>query len=250
MHAESTETRPTGEAPSPPATTADDKAPRSQVAPWLVALLRPVHFLFMKLYFRVEVVGREHIPAAGPVLIAPTHRSRWDTLALYCANRRPMRFLTSHNEIAGFQGWFIRRLGAFAINTKRPSAGAMRHCRELIQEGQPLVIFPEGALYYYPPDHIHPLKPGVAWLALDCQERCPEVALSIVPVRLQYGALVLKFGSRIRVVVREPIPLAPYLQLPRKEAIARLTADLQAALGDVVDTSRNDPAIAPTPGMD
>lgn len=241
MHAESTET-PTGEnnAPNPPAPAAEAAAPRSHVATWLTTLLRPVHALIMRLYFRVEVTGRERIPADGPVVIAPTHRSRWDTLALYCATGRLMRFLTSENEIAGFQGWFIRRLGAFPINTRRPNAGALRHCRELILAGQPLVIFPEGALCYIPPDHVHPLKPGVAWLTLDCQERCPEIPLAIVPIRLKYGDLVLKFRSRILVEVREPIPLAPYLEMPRKQAIVRLTADLQAALGDVVDTTPPD----------
>lgn len=218
--------------PSPAA----DASPRSRIAPWLWWFLRPIHWVLMRTYFRVTVVGREHIPRSGPVILSPTHRSRWDTLVLYRVTYRPLRFLTSHDEFVGAQGWMMKRMGAFPVNTKRPGPGALRHCRELLQAGQALVVFPEGALFYYPPNEIHPLKPGAAWLALDCQERCPEMALSIVPIRLKYSELVLKFGSRIEVEVRTAIPLQPYLELPRKQAIQSLTHDLQAALGDVVNT--------------
>jgi 1-acyl-sn-glycerol-3-phosphate acyltransferase len=224
----------------PPAPEAPHEAgppTRSHVSRWLVVLLWPIHRLFMRLYFRVEVVGRGRIPAKGPVILAPTHRSRWDTLALACATNRTLRFMASHDEFVGVQGWFMRHLGAFAINTRRPTPGAMRHCRELIEAGQLLVIFPEGTLYYYPPDQVHPLKPGTAWLALDCQERCPSSPLTIVPVRLNYGDRILRFRSRIRVVVQEPIRLDAYLGLPRKEAIRTLTADLQRGMGDVVNES-------------
>ena len=65
-----------------------------------------------------------------------------------------------------------------------------------------------------------------------------DVKLSIVPVRLNYSDRVLKFGSRVRVVVREPIPLAPYLELPRKEAIARLTAAALTNCGRAPTTVR------------
>jgi hypothetical protein len=46
-----------------------------------------------------------------------------------------------------------------------------------------------------------------------------------------------RFRTRVQVVVRDPLPLGPYLEMPRKTAIRRLTADLQRALGDVVNES-------------
>ncbi len=212
----------------------DAGPPRSRIEPWLWWTLRPIHWLIMRLYFHCEVEGAENVPANGPVIISPTHRSRWDTLALYRATYRRMRFLTAREEFSGLQNWFMVRMGAFPVNPKRPAAGALRHCQDLLLEGQAVVVFPEGALYYYPPNHVHALKPGAAWLALECQQRLPDTPLTIVPVRLIYGDRVLKFRSRIKVQVRPPIALTPYLELPRKQAIVRLTEDLQRALGDVV----------------
>ncbi|MFO0958353.1 MAG: 1-acyl-sn-glycerol-3-phosphate acyltransferase [Isosphaeraceae bacterium] len=218
--------------------------PRSHVAPWLWWSLRPIHWALMRYYFRTKVTGWERMPKKGPVIICPTHRSRWDTLALYCSIKRPLRFLTTRDEFLGAQNWVMRRMGAFPVNTQRPEPGVMKHCRDLLMAGQPLVIFPEGALYYYPPDHVHPIKPGAAWIALVCQEKLPDTPLSIVPVRLKYGERILKFRSRIEVEVRPPIALAPYMEIPKKQAIRQLTADIQAALGDVVSEA---PADVPVP---
>jgi 1-acyl-sn-glycerol-3-phosphate acyltransferase len=191
----------------------------------------------MRLYFRVEVANPERIPATGPALLVPTHRARWDPVVLYCATGRVLRFMASHDEFVGLQGWLMRRLGTFPVNTRRPTPGALRECRRLIVAGEALVIFAEGTIYYYPPDNVHPLKPGTAWLALDCQERHPESTFSIVPIRIVYSDRFPRFRTRVQIVVQEPIAVSPYLELSRKEAIKRLTADLQKALGDVVNES-------------
>jgi 1-acyl-sn-glycerol-3-phosphate acyltransferase len=209
----------------------------SHVSTRLAAVLRPIHSLFMRIYFRVNVRHRERIPAEGPAILVPTHRSRWDSFALYCATGRILRFLASHDEFLGIQGWFMRNLGAFPVDTERPSPSVMRHCRELIEAGHALVIFPEATIYYYAPGEVHPLKAGAAWLALDAQRRDPGIPLSVVPIRLVYSDRRLKFRSRIDVDVREPIALTAYLGMPTKEAMRHLTADMQRALGDVVNES-------------
>lgn len=218
-------------------------APRSYVAPWLLLVLWPIHWLFLRLYFRVRVHHADRLPSEGPLILAPTHRTRSDTLMLYQVNRkapkfRMLRFLTSHNEVArGLQGWFVRRLGAFPINTNRPTPGALKHCREILESGQSLVIFPEGDIYRLPPGEIHPLKPGAAWISLLVQEKLGANRLTIVPIRLNYSDRLLKFGSTANIEVRPPIQVSDYLTLPRKEAIAALTADLQQALGDRINDS-------------
>jgi 1-acyl-sn-glycerol-3-phosphate acyltransferase len=220
-----------------PRPNADLDAVRSYVAPWLVVLLWPVHWILTRVYLRVRVVHAERVPRRGPVLLVPTHRSRWDPVVLYCATRRPLRYMTSHDEFVGAQGWVMRRLGAFPVNTRRPSASVFRHAREVLAAGKPLAVFPEGTIFYYPPHQVHPIKPGAAWLALDCQEHLPGVPLAIVPIRIVYSDRYPRLGTRVELVVQEPIALGPYLDPPRKEAIHRLTAELQRSMGDEVNAS-------------
>src|SRR5690606_21588384 len=110
--------------------------------------------------------------------------------------------------------------------------GALKHCREILQSGQALVIFPEGDIFRLPPGEVHPLKPGTAWLSLLVQRDLGDVPLTIVPIRLNYSDRFLRFGSAADIEVLPPIRVPAYAHPPRKEAIAALTADPQRALGD------------------
>jgi len=215
---------------------------KSYISPWLAALLRPIHSLFMPSYFDLHLHGQENIPTAGPLILAPVHRSRWDAFMAYTLfPKRHLRFLATQDEFIGLQAWFMRNLGVFAINTQRPNASAVKHCQELILEQHALVIFPEGNLYYFAPNEVHPLKPGTAWLALTCQREAPELDIPIVPLRYAYGDKVLRFRSRVDIYVQKPLRVRDYLHLPPKEAIRQLTADLQQALGDVVNDTPPNP---------
>ena len=209
---------------------------RPYMSRWLASIAFPIHAVFMKRYFQIEISGEENLPTSGPFILAPLHRSRWDAFMLYCAlTCRYLYFMVSHEEFVGLQGWLMRRMGTFAVDVQRPSPSMVRCCRELLELGEALVIFPEGNLFYYAPDEVHPLKPGVAWLALSCLKNSKLPDLPIIPVRLVYGDRKLSFGSRARIVLGEPISVAAYADRPLKEAVRQLTSDLQGALGDVVN---------------
>jgi 1-acyl-sn-glycerol-3-phosphate acyltransferase len=207
-----------------------------RVQRWLAALLRPLHAVFMRCYFKIEVSGAHNIPSSGPFILAPVHRSRWDGFMLYCAvARRLLYFMVSQDEVVGLQGWFMRRIGAFPINTQRPSPSVIRNCKELIARGEALVVFPEGNLFYYEPGEVHPLKPGIAWLALNFQKDLSHENLVIIPVRLVYGQRRLRLGSRAKILVGEPISVNDYAGLGLKAGVSALTSTLQDAIGDVVN---------------
>ena len=83
---------------------------------------------------------------------------------------------------------------------RRQSSAVIRRCKELISLGEALVIFPEGNLFYYEPGEVHPLKPGVAWLALNCQSDNKTDNIKIIPIRLVYSERKLRLRSRARIV--------------------------------------------------
>ena len=67
------------------------------------------------------VLGAENLPKQGPVLLAPTHRARWDALMIPMAagrrvTGRDCRFMVTRTEMSGLQGWFLHRLGCFAVD--------------------------------------------------------------------------------------------------------------------------------------
>ncbi len=218
----------------------DDDANKPHIAPWLTTVLRPIHNVFVPGFFRLTVRDADRIPTSGPAILTPTHRSRWDPVILPWLTNRLVRTMASHDEFVGVQGWFMRNLGAFPVNTRRPSAGTLKTCEEILRSGQLLVIYPEGTIYRYPPDHVHPLKPGTAWLALKAQQEMSDRPFPILPIRFRYGKLPPRFRTPVEVAVQPPILVTNFLDRPEKAAIRDLTAAIQAGMGDEVNTSRHE----------
>lgn len=206
------------------------------VSKWLMWLIWPVHAM-LRLFFKIEVVNGQRIPAAGPIILTPTHRSRWDPVLLPMATRRTLRFMASHDEFVGLQGWFMKRLGAFPVNTTKVGPSVLKACAKILKSGDALVIFPEGTIFYYRPGEVHPIKPGSAWIALDAQTRLDGADVHVIPVRMVYSHRFPTFRTRVRIEVGEPIPVERYLDLPRKQSTPALTEAIQRGLGDRVNHS-------------
>lgn len=211
----------------------------SKISPWLAPLMYwGGRHLLLPLYFgQIKVFGQDHLPDGGPVLLAPTHRSRWDAFMVpYVAGRdvtgRDLRFMVSADEMKGIQGWFVRRFGGFAVDTKRPTVTSLRHGVELLQKGEVLVIFPEGNIFRQ--RQIQPLKPGLARLAIQAEADRPGLGVQVVPIVVDYSQAVPSWGCNVRIGVAPPLPVSRYCQGPNKKGAMQLTTDLEAALKAVL----------------
>jgi 1-acyl-sn-glycerol-3-phosphate acyltransferase len=206
---------------------------RSRCLPWLASIAYPLaRYLVLPFYFRrIEVTGREHFPTTGPVIIAATHRSRWDAFMVpYAVGQdvtgRVLRFMVTADEIKGLQGWFIRRLGGFPINTRHPGISALRHSVCLLQHGEVLVIFPEGNIYRQPAS----LKPGLARLALQAEASQPDLNVQIVPISIQYSKPLVPWRTAVKIHVEKPLSAIVYASDHPKQGAKRLTEDLETVL--------------------
>ncbi len=217
----------------------------SQVSPWLVPLVYAVgQYLVLPLYFRrVEVLGQEWLPKSGPIILAPTHRSRWDALMLPFATGvkvtgRNLRFMVSMNEVKGLQGWFIRRLGGFPIDTLKPGIASLRHSIELLQQGEMIVIFPEGNIFR--DRSVQPLKAGFARLALQADaagDAKNKLGVQVVPVSLTYSKRFVPWRSRVQIRIGKPLQVHDYCTGKPKQDAKVLTEDLRNSLQTMLTES-------------
>ncbi|MGK7888507.1 MAG: lysophospholipid acyltransferase family protein [Leptolyngbyaceae cyanobacterium] len=213
---------------------------QSYISPWLTPFVYPLlHRGVMPFYFgAVTITGQHYLPRTGPVILAPTHRSRWDALVVpYAAGRhvtgRDVRFMVSANEMMGLQGWFIRRLGGFPVNQQQPAVASLRLGLEILKQREMMVIFPEGGIFR--DRHLHPLKPGLARLAIQAETSEPNLGVRIVPVDLQYGDPIPCHGTRVTVTIGPPLLVNKYCQgahtaIALKARAKHLTHDLAQAL--------------------
>lgn len=205
--------------------------------------------LVLPAYFgSIEVTGLENFPQQGPVVVAPTHRSRWDGITIGYALGRPVvgrdpHFMVTVNEMHGFQGWFIRQFGGFPIDPDQPSIAALRHGIDLLQNDRVLVIFPEGDVMC--DRYAQYLKPGFARLAMQAQKRQKGKGsdIQILPVALDYGYAIPTKSSSLKVKIGQPINAAQYLG-PTKKAASDLIGDLKTALNSLIDGSISNPELA------
>jgi 1-acyl-sn-glycerol-3-phosphate acyltransferase len=215
--------------PSQPITTIN-----SRFSPWLLPLSYFLCQLILPLFFkRIEIIGQENLPHENSVVLAPTHRSRWDGILIAFATGRlvtgrDMHFMVTQDEAKGFQGWILERLGGFPINPKNPSIASLRHGIKVLQERGMMVVFPEGNIFRT--KEINPLKPGLIRLALQAESSDPDLGVKVVPITLSYSHKVPRWGCEVTIRIGKPIEVAQYQQSSAKQNAKLLAADLTKAL--------------------
>tara|TARA_B100000427_G_scaffold197817_1_gene164375 strand:+ start:217 stop:831 length:615 start_codon:yes stop_codon:yes gene_type:complete len=157
-------------------------------------------------FWRKIVISAENLPLNGPVILAPTHRSRWDALMLTMAagrrvTKRDCRYMVTRSEMTGLQGWFLNRLGCFPIDQGKPSLTSLRFAVDLLISRQQLVVFPEGRINRT--GEPVKLKKGLIRLAQLASNKGLEI--KIVPVGLAYSEVIPKFRGSASICFSKPI---------------------------------------------
>ena len=166
--------------------------------------------IILRIFFSKKITeGKEFLKLVdGPLIIAPTHRSRWDGLILTFAigrriTNRDCRFMVTTPEMRGLQGWFLKRLGCFAINQESPSLFSLRYAVELIFSKNQLVIFPEGKITNNGKNL--KLKQGLFRLAKLARKKGEPI--KIVPVGIAYDNVKPKFRDSFAICIEKPFNL-------------------------------------------
>ena len=110
----------------------------------MIDALRPVLWLSARIYFRVRFVGLEHIPPAGPVIIAPNHVTFADPPLVSIPIRRRIHYMAwdALFRVPVLSG-LIRLLHAFPVDIDSADSRATREAVRLLDGGAAVMIFPE-----------------------------------------------------------------------------------------------------------
>ena len=146
------------------------------------------------------------VPNNNSVILAPTHRSRWDGLILTMAmgrrvTKKDCRFMVTNSEMRGIQGWFLKKLGCFSINQISPSLSALRYAVNLIVKKRQLVVFPEVQINKY--GKKIPLKEGLFRLARLAMKKTNFI--TIIPIGIAYSEVSPKFRGKVSLCFGDPL---------------------------------------------
>ena len=132
----------------------------------------------LRVFYRVKVEGREHVPTDGPVILAANHRSFLDSLFMPLVIRRRVTFVAKAEYFDSRKtAWFFRGVGQIPIRREGGSASerALESATEVLNGGGVFGIYPEGTRTR--DGFTHKGHTGVARLAV-------RTGASIVPVGL------------------------------------------------------------------
>jgi 1-acyl-sn-glycerol-3-phosphate acyltransferase len=149
-------------------------------------------------FFRYRVVGAEHIPPSGGLLIACNHVSNFDPPLLGAAVPRPVSYMAKKELFAmPVLGPLIARLNAFSVDRQAGGTAALRASLRMLKEGRCVGIFPEGGRNV---TGTNEEKGGVAFLA--AASGVPVVPAAIVGTRQlrPFGRVTVVFGEPLRIV--------------------------------------------------
>ena len=204
---------------------------------------RAVARVSLRVFYReLEVVGRERVPASGPLVVVANHgNSLIDPAVLVAVLPRMPRFLAKHTlwknpavrpllELAGSLP--VRRAQDGGGDAAR-NAETFARCYEELARGGCVAIFPEGITYHEP--RLQPVKTGAARIALGAEAASGPLGVRILPVGLEFEEKT-RFRSRALAVIGEPIDPAPELALAGRDeagAVRALTERVRDALEGV-----------------
>ena len=163
--------------------------------------------IVIKIFFREIKIQKEiSLPKNSSIILAPTHRSRWDGLVLTKAMGRRVtskdcRFMVTKSEMKGIQGWFLKRLGCFSIDQVSPSLSILRYAVSLIVNKNQLVVFPEGKINKNSKKLI--LKEGLYRLALLAAKKTNSIF--IIPIGIAYSQVSPKIRGEVSLCFGEPL---------------------------------------------
>jgi 1-acyl-sn-glycerol-3-phosphate acyltransferase len=159
------------------------------VNPFLYWPIRAVFVPFFLIYFRLQRIGREHLPRSGPLLLAANHRSFLDPFVIGTLVRRPVYYMAKRELFEKrWQAWVLNCLGAFPVDRGAGDKDAMATARAILARGDCVVVFPEGTRVR--PGPLGNPKRGIGRLAL-------ETGVPVAPVAV-IGTEDVRRGWRIR----------------------------------------------------
>jgi 1-acyl-sn-glycerol-3-phosphate acyltransferase len=178
-------------------------------------VLRRIFSILMGLWFRPQVIGREHVPAAGPVILAPVHRSFADFgFTAFCTKRKLFFMAKDSLWKNKWLGRLLLYVGAFPVHRESADREALQRAEEVLARGQCLVLFPEGTRREGAA--IEHLMEGAAFLSA-------RTGAPIVPIGIGGSDLSMPKGSTLPKPYTIQVVIGPALSPPARTGGGRVS---------------------------
>ena len=159
-----------------------------------------ISYPFFKIFFRVEISGRENVPKDGAYIVTSNHSSYFDPFIVCLATKRSVAFMSKEElfRVPIFSR-VIQALGAFSVNRQKLEIATIKLAKNILFKTNWLLgIFPEGTRIKN--KQIGKINTGFGYLAKATKTKILPVGIDFRrPVCPFFGKLVVKIGPLIEV---------------------------------------------------
>ena len=169
---------------------------------WMYEVVRLLLTPYLLLFYRARCIDSHHIPAEGPVIIAPNHFSFLDHFFLGVSIRRKVRFMAKSQLFKKPMEWIYSPGGVFPVRRGYADEEAFITARGILANGGTVAKYAEGGRSRTG-KLSDSVRPGIGRLAL-------QSGATVVPVaihgsskvrnwkRLQFPKVTILYGDPIR----------------------------------------------------
>jgi 1-acyl-sn-glycerol-3-phosphate acyltransferase len=213
---------------------------------WIWTVGAPLVRTVMRICFRLQIEGIEHIPRSGPNVLAPNHVSVLDgptvSAVVGAGRHRAVRNLVAAEAFHGPVGWILEQARQIPIRRGSGDTGALAEAVDAVEAGGCVGIFPEGRVAEAPAEGLQHLRSGITRIAI-------PTSAAVVPVGIWGLQMVWpRSGFRLRSLLRRPRVVlvfgSPLVPAP-DEVPSAFRERFRCALSQQVDRARwlaGDPA--------
>lgn len=97
-----------------------------------------------KLYYHPTIIGKEHIPSKGPIIIVGNHKHIYDQCLTIISTKRGISYLAKKEYFDSKMAWFFKAVGCISVDRKHHDQQAKDLAIDVLKKGGAVGLFPEG----------------------------------------------------------------------------------------------------------
>ena len=196
-------------------------------------VLRPIAWIFYKLFYRVKIIGKENVIRKGKCIVICNHLCKMDVFVVAALYPNKTIFLAKKEWYKNkFIAWVLRTMGSIPVDREKPSLATIKETLQVLKENKRLGIFPEGTRNTENTE-IQDIKQGTAMFAV-------KGKALITPVIIH--SKLKKFKTNYA-IVGEPIDFSKYYDVRFTDEVSNECSkiildtmhNLQAKLNEYVE---------------
>ncbi|CAH2213720.1 lysophospholipid acyltransferase family protein [Tepidibacter aestuarii] len=165
----------------------------------LYEICKGIFIPIISIFYKVEVIGKEHVPMDEPLIFASNHKNNLDPMLIGSLMPRKVSYMAK-KELFKIKivGYFLKNINVFPVDRSKTDISTIKTALKILKSNGALGIFPEGTRMKQ--EGLGKAKAGTSMLAIRGKAKvCP---VSIIAT--------YKLFSKITIYIDEPISFDSY----------------------------------------